>query len=101
MKASRSGLSICMLSGFLLLCLACLEIPEMSTLTDDVSNDFAILTIPGQTPAVVMHVNAFEIRRHATAHVIFQHAPAFIACVEPIVQQNPPDLLALHSFRRT
>lgn len=90
-----------MLSGFLLLCLACLEIPEMSTLTDDVSNDFAILTIPGQTPAIVMHVNAVAGRQHTTAHVIFLRTPAFVAYVELGVRQNPPDLLALHSFRRT
>ena len=44
MRRTQSGFSMCLLSGLLLLCLACLEIPEMSALNDDVSNDFTILT---------------------------------------------------------
>ena len=35
-------LSKCLLVGLLLLCVACLELPEMSALNDNASNDFTI-----------------------------------------------------------
>lgn len=101
MNATRSGISIWVLSGFLLVCLACLEIPEMSRLTDDVSNDFTILTTSPHAPAAGMHANAVEIRLATAAHTVQLRTPAARGFVEPGVRQNRQDLLALHSFWRT
>jgi hypothetical protein len=38
--------------GLLLLSLAALELPELLTLTDNTSNDFSLLALDGEPPAV-------------------------------------------------
>lgn len=100
MRAKHGGLSIWLLSGLLFLCLACLEIPEMSTLTDDVSNDFTILTTPSASAAVVVRTAIADTEQIET------DASRRIQVVSPRRTRpgaGPPsrNLLALHSLWRT
>lgn len=100
MRARHGGLSVCLLSGLLFLCLACLEIPEMSTLTDDVSNDFAILTTPSATAAVVVrtgiaHTEQIEAEASRQLHAASPQR------TRPGAGPPSRNLLALHSLWRT
>lgn len=98
--ARQGGLCIYLLAGVLFLCLACLEIPEMSTLTDDVSNDFTILTHGSDSSEVVVCVKAAEqVRERTAAAQQIEFAAQPIA--RPATQPGSRDLLALHSLRRT
>jgi hypothetical protein len=91
---------IYLLAGLLFLCLACLEIPEMSTLTDDVSNDFTILTHGSDSSECIACVQAVEANREqpiATQQIEFVAPPT----ARPAMQPGSSDLLALYSLRRT
>lgn len=99
MNAKHREFSICLLSGILFLCLACLEIPEMSSLTDDVSNDFTILTTPSATSTLV-------IRTGANTEQVETDASRRVQVVSPRRTRpgaGPPSrhILTLHSIRRT
>jgi hypothetical protein len=53
MDVRRRIAFMCLVSGLLLLCLAFLEFPEMSSLHDDTSNDFTFLTTDsGRLPVI-------------------------------------------------
>jgi len=89
-----------MLAGLLFLCLACLEIPEMSTLTDDVSNDFTILRHSSDSVEVIASAKKVERVREqpaAVQQIEFAAQPA----ARPATRPGSRDLLALHSLRRT
>jgi hypothetical protein len=100
MDSKRKGLFFVLVSGLLFLCLACLEIPEMSTLTDDVSNDFTILTHGSSSTEVIVCANQTQtVSRQSVAH---RRAEFSFSAIE--ISTIPPesrDLLALHSIRRT
>lgn len=104
--ASRSvarkekGLSVYLLAGLLFLCLACLEIPEMSTLTDDVSNDFTILRHSSDSVEVIARAKKVEQVREQPAAVQQVEFAAQLAAL-PATRPGSRDLLALHSLRRT
>ena len=91
---------IYLVAGLLFLCLACLEIPEMSTLTDDVSNDFTILIHGSDSSEAVACDKAAEAKRGQPAA-----APKIEFATERTVgletQPGSRDLLALYSLRRT
>lgn len=100
MSVKRKGFLFVLVSVLLFLCLACLEIPEMSTLTDDVSNDFTIL--PHNAGATEMVVSARETEVAPRHHTLGcrHESPAF-GFAAPIFLPGARDLLALHSLRRT
>jgi hypothetical protein len=100
MNAKHREFSICLLSGILFLCLACLEIPEMSSLTDDVSNDFTILTTPSATSTLIIRTGIANTERVKT------DASRWVQVVSPRRTRpgaGPPSrhILTLHSIRRT
>jgi hypothetical protein len=101
MPSKRRGFSFVLVSGLLFLCLACLEIPEMSTLTDDVSNDFTFLNHGSSAREVV----ACAKKAHTTlAHqlrITQRREPALETVAEATTHLESRDLLALHSLRRT
>jgi hypothetical protein len=103
MRSNHKGLLFLAVAGLLFVCLACLEIPEMSTLTDDVSNDFTIL-IHGSsaTQSVVCAKLAHTVTPQASAskRIDFSEFVAETA-TEEIAHPGSRDLLALHSLRRT
>jgi hypothetical protein len=93
-------LSIYLVASLLFLCLACLEIPEMSTLTDDVSNDFTILIHGSDSSEAIVCVKAAEAKRErpaAAPKIEFATQPT----AGPATQPGSRDLLALYSLRRT
>lgn len=97
--AKRKGVFFVLVSALLFLCLACLEIPEMSTLTDDVSNDFTILTHGSNGPEVVVCTE----KAQATPQRLVAPRPrgtAFHTIALPQPRLGLRDLLALHSIRR-
>jgi hypothetical protein len=100
MTMKRRGLLFCLVSGALFLCLSCLEIPEMSTLTDDVSNDFTILTYGVSASGVVAYAKkrqkAPKQRTGTQSPEPFPQQAAVLT-----IQPGSRDLLALHSLRRT
>jgi hypothetical protein len=96
----RKGPCVYLLAGLLFLCLACLEIPEMSTLTDDVSNDFTILRHGSDSAEVIARAKKVEQAREqpaAVRQIEFATEPA----TRPATRPGSRDLLALHSLRRT
>lgn len=100
MKRKRGEVSILLLSGLLFLCLACLEIPEMSTLTDDVSNDFTILAAPSATAAVVVRTGIADTEQ-IEAEASRQLRVASPRRTRPGAGPPSRNLLALHSLWRT
>ena len=98
--ARQKGTFLFAVCGVLFLCLACLELPEMSTLTDDVSNDFTILSHGSDSSEVVVCVKAAEVERKqptSIQQIDFSARPA----ARPTAAPGSRDLLALHSLRRT
>ncbi len=96
----QKGPCVYLLAGLLFLCLACLEIPEMSTLTDDVSNDFTILRHGPDSVEVIARAKKVEQVREqpaAVQQIEFAAPPA----AQPATRPGSRDLLALHSLRRT
>jgi hypothetical protein len=92
--------SMCLFSGILGLCLVCLEIPEMSALNDDTSNDFTFLRATSANVTVVVAARAAETGAGASSSIaaaVPLQAPAF----ESPPELAPRDLLALHSSWRT
>jgi hypothetical protein len=100
MDAKRKGLFFVLVSAFLFLCLACLEIPEMSTLTDDVSNDFTILTHGSSASEIIVCSEQAEAKPQQLV-TPQPREPAFRTIALPQSQVGSRDLLALHSIRRT
>lgn len=98
--ARQKGMFLFAVCGLLFLCLACLELPEMSTLTDDVSNDFTILTHGSDSSEVVVCVKAAEVERKQPAS-IRQIEFSALPTPRPTPEPGSRDLLALHSLRRT
>jgi hypothetical protein len=96
----RSGLSRCLLGGLLLLCIACLELPEMSALNDDASNDFTILSIasPSSVVAVVAPVADTETEGPSTVSAAAPASSSAFAFTSERALRNP---LSLHSLWRT
>ena len=99
MRRRQSGFSMCLLSGLLLLCLACLEIPEMSALNDDVSNDFTILTTDLSGSLVVVQVRVTHIEAGGRPAVLAVALRS--SAVELTSGRAPRDLLSLYSLWRT
>jgi len=96
-----NGSYIWLLAGLLFLCLACLEIPELSRLTDDVSNDFTILI----AVSAAASEPASSPDTQKTAPVVFAgtQPAAFLSARSAFDPHRPGqrDLLTLHSLRRT
>ena len=103
MSSRRKGLFFVLVSVLLFLCLACLEIPEMSTLTDDVSNDFTILTHGSSATQIVVCAKlAHTISTQPAAAKSVEFSEFVVEKVaEEAAPQSSRDLLALHSIRRT
>jgi hypothetical protein len=100
MVGRHRGSSVCVVAGLLFLCLACLEIPEISTLTDDVSNDFTILIRGSDSSEAIVCVKAAEAKRGqpaATQQIEFVPLPIVRTATRP----GSRDLLAFYSLRRT
>ena len=100
MRRRQSALSMCLLAGLLLPCLACLEIPEMSVLKDDVSNDFTVLRTASAHSAAVIEVRAADGGTNGLSTV-----PTAVPASSPASQfpsgRTPRDPLVLHSLWRT
>jgi hypothetical protein len=91
---------MCVVTGLLLLSLACLEIPEMSALKDDVSNDFTFLRTDSASSIVVVEVRVADTEMERVS-TISAAAPACSSAFEAASDSVPRDLLALHSLWRT
>ncbi len=91
---------MCLLSAFLLLCLACLEIPEMSALNDDVSNDFTFLRTDSNSSIAVVEARAAGTKNESSPKLP-PAPPVSHSTFKPISNPAPRDLLALHSLWRT
>jgi hypothetical protein len=100
MDAKRKSLLFVLVSVLLFLCLACLEIPEMSTLTDDVSNDFTILTHGSSATEIVVSAKQTEATPKEPTDANRQESASDSVAV-PIFRLSSRDLLAFHSIRRT
>jgi hypothetical protein len=100
MRTKNTGVSICLISTLLFLCLACLEIPEMSRLNDDVSNDFTILTTPSHATSTDAKIRSVEAKRENADALSRLHSVTFATGARPERPEHR-DLLALHSFWRT
>jgi hypothetical protein len=89
-----------LVSGLLLVCLAFLEFPEMSSLRDDTSNDFTILTTDsGHLPVIGdRRVTGSQSKRPALILVAARERPSASDCS---LRRAPQDLLALYSLLRT
>jgi hypothetical protein len=102
-KTRQKGWALLLLIGLVSLCVACIEAPEMLTLTDDVSNDFTILPSVEEASAVV------EIRvadnRQENAEAVrdprYHGYHTSLVWDERVNCVSSCDLLALHSFWRT
>lgn len=89
--------------GFLVVCLAGIELPELLTLTNDTSNDFTTFLTSSKTAATV-HVFVVHTQHEKTGVVHRADYPddCFLAvAVVDTVSRPPRDLLVLHSFWRT
>ncbi|HUJ29821.1 MAG TPA: hypothetical protein VLY23_00970 [Candidatus Acidoferrum sp.] len=94
------GRHIWFLAGLLFVCLACLEVPEESTLTNDTSNDFTILVhAPTTEEAATFGQDVGCPQAAPQTSPCFTSGPARVA----FSAQRPGsrDLLALYSLRRT
>jgi hypothetical protein len=99
-KARQKGWTLLLLIGFLSLCVACIETPEMLTLTDDVSNDFTIFPTAAKTSAAV-EIRVADDHQENAKTVRHPRDRAFLALAERVDCPSSSDLLALHSFWRT
>lgn len=100
MGVQRKSLLFVLVSVLLFLCLACLEIPEMSTLTDDVSNDFTFLTHGSTATEIVISASETEATPRESTGAHRQKSPSDVVAVS-IFRPPSRDLLALNSLRRT
>jgi hypothetical protein len=91
---------MCLLGGLLLLCLACLELPEMSALHDDVSNDFTMLTAASSVAFVVTQVRVTMIRNEGR-RITSAFAATFCPPIEFERGRTPQELLLLYCIWRT
>jgi hypothetical protein len=100
MNRRRNGVVFFLLSGFLFVCLACLELPGMSRLADDASNDYTNLTTLRSTSAVAA---AFQVAENDGSLGPFaerqEGSPRSL--VRPIERFPSCDRLALQSTWRT
>lgn len=103
MSAKQRRFLFVLVSALLLLCLACLEIPEMSTLTDDVSNDFTILVHGSSATQIVVCAKLARTisPQPAAAKSVEFGQFAVEKATEEVAHPCSRDLLALHSLRRT
>jgi hypothetical protein len=93
-------LSRCLLLGLLLLCVACLELPEMSALNDNASNDFTILRAASPSSVVVVAVRVVDSETEGLS-TISAAASASSSAFEFTSERAPRNLLSLHSLWRT
>ena len=96
-----NGSYIWLLAGLLFLCLACLEIPELSRLTDDVSNDFTILI--AVNAAASEPAPSPDAQKAGPAVFAGTQPPAFLSVRSAFDPHRlgERDLLAIYSLRRT
>jgi hypothetical protein len=89
-----------LLGGLLFLCLACLEIPEMNSLSDDTSNDFTIVTtgLVASVAVVVVRVSDTEADGPITISAAARESSSASTFLS---QRASRDVLALHSLWRT
>jgi hypothetical protein len=102
MSLCRKPILLFLLSSLLFVCLACLELPEMSRLVDDASNDYTNLTSLRTTSAVARAVQVVESdgcvgrlaeRREGLSRAVLQ--------MERLERPESSDRLALQSTWRT
>ena len=93
-------LSRCLLGGLLLLCVACLELPEMSALSDDSSNDFTILSTASPSSVVVVAVRVADTEKEGSS-TVSAAAPASSSAFEFTSERALRNPLSLHSLWRT
>ena len=90
--------------GFLVVCLAGIELPELLTLTNDTSNDFTTFLTSAKTAATV-HVFVVHNQQEKTGVLHRADYPndyfLFVAVDDTVAARPPRDLLVLHSFWRT
>jgi len=98
-QKTRIPLSIWLLGGLLVLCLACLEIPEMNSLGDDTSNDFTFSTASAVASAAVVAVPVSDTE--ADGSITISAAAQESSSLSFNCQSASRDVLALHSLWRT
>jgi hypothetical protein len=97
----RNRCLLWVLCGFLAICLAGIELPELLTLTNDTSNDFTTFLRSSKTAATV-HVYVVHSQQEKTGvvHRVDYPDDSFLPVLVTVTRQ-PRDLLVLHSFWRT
>ena len=102
MLIKRASIGALLLMGVLVFTLACLEIPELSHLTDDISNDFtvsvhdtgAVVEAVDVKPAIPSKPAVMGLgNRQATSSTVLRE--------RAVVVHSSRDLLHLYSIRRT